>query len=220
MNVGIISKDHLFLNKVSEKIDVLLDKYIIQKYSTFDSFLKNRRNFDIDCIFIDLSLENWLEKSKVIKDKFQNIGIVFVSDDLHDSYKVYEVEHISFIYKEDLSYIEQALRLCENRFQNEKFIHFSWKSTMIVQKTKDVLYFERDKRRTIIHMKNGETWTTYKHIDDFEEEVKDDFIRIHVSFLVNRNHFKTFTRDKVQLVDGTVVPISRKYIKPFKELCE
>ncbi len=220
MNVGIISKDHLFLNKVSEKIDVLLDKYIIQKYSTFDSFLKNRRNFDIDCIFIDLSLENWLEKSKVIKDKFQNIGIVFVSDDLHDSYKVYEVEHISFIYKEDLSYIEQALRLCENRFQNEKFIHFSWKSTMIVQKTKDVLYFERDKRRTIIHMINGETWTTYKHIDDFEEEVKDDFIRIHVSFLVNRNHFKTFTRDKVQLVDGTVVPISRKYIKPFKELCE
>ena len=220
MNVGIISKDHLFLNKVSEKIDVLLDKYIIQKYSTFDSFLKNRRNFDIDCIFIDLSLENWLEKSKVIKDKFQNIGIVFVSDDLHDSYKVYEVEHISFIYKEDLSYIEQALRLCENRFQNEKFIHFSWKSTMIVQKTKDVLYFERDKRITIIHMINGETWTTYKHIDDFEEEVKDDFIRIHVSFLVNRNHFKTFTRDKVQLVDGTVVPISRKYIKPFKELCE
>ena len=220
MNVGIISKDHLFLNKVSEKIDVLLDKYIIQKYSTFDSFLKNRRNFDIDCIFIDLSLENWLEKSKVIKDKFQNIGIVFVSDDLHDSYKVYEVEHISFIYKEDLSYIEQALILCENRFQNEKFIHFSWKSTMIVQKTKDVLYFERDKRRTIIHMINGETWTTYKHIDDFEEEVKDDFIRIHVSFLVNRNHFKTFTRDKVQLVDGTVVPISRKYIKPFKELCE
>ena len=154
MNVGIISKDHLFLNKVSEKIDVLLDKYIIQKYSTFDSFLKNRRNFDIDCIFIDLSLENLLEKSKVIKDKFQNIGIVFVSDDLHDSYKVYEVEHISFIYKEDLSYIEQALILCENRFQNEKFIHFSWKSTMIVQKTKDVLYFERDKRRTIIHMIN------------------------------------------------------------------
>ena len=220
MNVGIISKDHLLLNKISEKVDTLLDSSIIQKYSTFDSFLKNRRNFDIDCIFIDLSLENWLEKSKVIKDKFQNIGIVFVSDDLHDSYKVYEVEHISFIYKEDLSYIEQALRLCENRFQNEKFIHFSWKSTMIVQKTKDVLYFERDKRRTIIHMINGETWTTYKHIDDFEEEVKDDFIRIHVSFLVNRNHFKTFTRDKVQLVDGTVVPISRKYIKPFKELCE
>ena len=31
---------------------------------------------------------------KEIKDKFQNIGIVFVSDDLHDSYKVYEVEHI------------------------------------------------------------------------------------------------------------------------------
>ena len=220
MNVGIISKDHLFLNKVSEKIDVLLDKYIIQKYSTFDSFLKNRRNFDIDCIFIDLSLENWLEKSKVIKDKFQNIGIVFVSDDLHDSYKVYEVEHISFIFKEDLSYVEQALKLCENRFQNEKFVHFSWKSTLIVQKAKDILYFERDKRRTIIHMINGETWTTYKHIDDFEEEVKDDFIRIHVSFLVNRNHFKTFTRDKVQLVDGTVVPISRKYIKPFKELCE
>ena len=45
---------------------------------------------------------------------------------------------------EDLSYIEQALRLCENRFQNEKFVHFSWKSTLIVQKAKDILYFERD----------------------------------------------------------------------------
>ena len=220
MNVGIISKDHLLLNEISDKVDTLLDTSIIQKYSTFDGFLKNRRNFCIDCIFIDLSLENWLEKSKEIKEKFQNIGIVFVSDDLHDSYKVYEVEHISFIFKEDLSYVEQALKLCENRFQNEKFVYFSWKSTLIVQKAKDILYFERDKRRTIIHMINGETWTTYKHIDDFEEEVKDDFIRIHVSFLVNRNHFKTFTRDKVQLVDGTVVPISRKYIKPFKELCE
>ena len=220
MNVGIISKDHLLLNKISEKVDTLLDTSIIQKYNTFDSFLKNRRNFCIDCIFIDLSLENWLEKSKEIKEKFQNIGIVFVSDDLHDSYKVYEVEHISFIFKEDLSYVEQALKLCENRFQNEKFVHFSWKSTLIVQKAKDILYFERDKRRTIIHMKNGETWITYKHIDDFEKEVIEDFIRIHVSFLVNRNHFKTVTRDKIQLVDGTYVPISRKYMKQFKGMYE
>ena len=91
---------------------------------------------------------------------------------------------------------------------------------MIVQKTKDVLYFERDKRRTIIHMKNGETWITYKHIDDFEKEVIEDFIRIHVSFLVNRNHFKTVTRDKIQLVDGTYVPISRKYMKQFKGMYE
>ena len=67
MNVGIISKDHLLLNKISEKVDTLLDSSIIQKYSTFDGFLKNRRNFCIDCIFIDLSLENWLEKSKEIK---------------------------------------------------------------------------------------------------------------------------------------------------------
>ena len=122
MNVGIISKDHLFLNKVSEKIDVLLDKYIIQKYSTFDSFLKNRRNFDIDCIFIDLSLENWLEKSKVIKDKFQNIGIVFVSDDLHDSYKVYEVE---------MKYVPLHI-LYKNRVNHHSKIRFQYSETFLL----------------------------------------------------------------------------------------
>ena len=53
-----------------------------------------------------------------------------------------------------------------------------------------------------------------------EEEVIEDFIRIHVSFLVNRNHFKTVTRDKIQLVDGTYVPISRKYMKQFKGMYE
>ena len=57
-------------------------------------------------------------------------------------------------------------------------------------------------------------------VDDFEEEVIEDFIRIHVSFLVNRNHFKTVTRDKIQLVDGTYVPISRKYMKQFKGMYE
>lgn len=47
---------------------------------------------------------------------------------------------------------------------------------------------------------------------DVEEQLKDKtFLCTHRSFLVNLIYIRTFENDKMELADGTEIPVSRSY---------
>ncbi|MGM9947039.1 LytR/AlgR family response regulator transcription factor [Floccifex sp.] len=218
MNIGIISSDRFVVKQIERELDSVVKKYIIQKYGTFNSYMNHRRNFEMDCLFIDVDLEGWLENSREIATDFKNVKIIFVGSNLEDSYKVYEVEHIAFVYKDRLDYLDNAIRsfLWAYKYNDEDYVRYSWKNTIYVQKARDIIYFERDKRKTIIHLVDGTERITYKHVDDFMEELDDSFIRVHNSFLLNSRYFKSYTREKVKMINDALIPISRKYSKDFR----
>ncbi|MGN1277736.1 MAG: LytR/AlgR family response regulator transcription factor, partial [Floccifex sp.] len=123
-----------------------------------------------------------------------------------------------FVYKDRLDYLDNAIRsfLWEYENNDEDYVRYSWKNTIYIQKKRDIIYFERDKRKTIIHLIDGTERITYKHIDDFMEELDDSFVRVHNSFLLNSRHFKSYTREKVKMSNDALIPISRKYAKDFR----
>lgn len=56
------------------------------------------------------------------------------------------------------------------------------------------------------------TFTTKEKISAFEERLPNSFIRIHRSFLINRNHVDFFNREIVKVADKKL-SIGRKYKK-------
>ena len=75
----------------------------------------------------------------------------------------------------------------------------------------EILYFESLSDYVQIYFKNGSV-TTKETITFFDESLPEYFIRIHRSFIVNRQHVDSFTSKKVDIY-GTELPISRTYKK-------
>jgi hypothetical protein len=89
------------------------------------------------------------------------------------------------------------------------FLHVRSDRKMMQLDTKEILYVESMDNYVKIHTINGVIITKEK-ISKLEVRLPEQFIRVHRSFLVNRYHVDSFTKEK--LVIGEIeIPISRTY---------
>lgn len=70
----------------------------------------------------------------------------------------------------------QSLILCIKSYGDYRYID-----------AKDICYLRADNNSTDIHLNNGEMITAFKTLKHFEEAMSFPFIRIHNSYIVNRN---------------------------------
>jgi hypothetical protein len=74
----------------------------------------------------------------------------------------------------------------------------------------DLVYIESLADYIKIHQAGGEEIISKEKISHIEKELPHIFVRIHRSFIVNRNHITSFSSEEVVLGD-TELPISRTY---------
>lgn len=92
-----------------------------------------------------------------------------------------------------------------------------WKKEVILLSIPDIIYIEREGRKTNIIMCDEEQ-TVYQKIDDIMNQLPEDlFIRIHHSFIINFDYIRSFSRDKIIMKNGKELPVSRSYKKTAKE---
>jgi hypothetical protein len=75
--------------------------------------------------------------------------------------------------------------------------------------TGDIHYIESLSDYVKVKTREG-SFITRERISKLTESLPDHFIRVHRSFLVNRVHINTFSKEQVE-VSGTRIPISRSY---------
>lgn len=81
----------------------------------------------------------------------------------------------------------------------------------------EILYFERRKRITVIVTTIGvcETWDK---LDSIQQSISsDEFVRCHASYLVRLSAVRSLEENDFRMIDGSLVPISRGYIKNVKD---
>lgn len=77
----------------------------------------------------------------------------------------------------------------------------------------DIYYIKGDAGYCEIHYKLGRI-VQRKLLKEYAEELNDDFVRVHRSYLVNR-HFITSKTGSEVIVNGQKIPISRSYKHEF-----
>lgn len=86
------------------------------------------------------------------------------------------------------------------------------KGRQIVVRVQDIMYMERDKRMTRVICRD-ETLTTAADLSAMVERIhRHDMIRCHNSYVINFQYVKEFRRNEFVLKDGTVIPVSRRYL--------
>ncbi len=102
-----------------------------------------------------------------------------------------------------ISNVEQHLILCIKSYGDYRYID-----------AKDICYFQADNNSTDIHLNNGEMITAFKTLKHFEGILSYPFIRIHNSYIVNRNYIsRIHTGNAVCYIKNSTIklPFSKSY---------
>ena len=108
----------------------------------------------------------------------------------------------SFIQK-GISNMEPPLVLCIKSYGDYRYID-----------AKDICYFQADNNSTDIHLNNGEMVTAFKTLKHFEGILSHPFIRIHNSYILNRDYIsRIHTGNAVCYIKNTAtkIPFSKSY---------
>ena len=224
MKVGFVSKDTEMIKVFKTKINKMLPLDSLF-YTTFHSIrticTETLLNGNFVALFIDTDTkEDIISFVKKCNENCCALKIIFFGSDIENVYKYYEVDHLAFLNKNDYEpYIDHVIVKIIQHMQDfeKKYILVHWKNLVYVLENKDVLYVERDKRRTLVHTIYGDVYTTYQHLDEFIDNLGKTFLRVHFSYIVNTQFVREYYRNHLVLADDVFIPVSRKYGKTIHD---
>lgn len=175
-----------------------------------------------DMIFMDIKLAegSGIKTARNVLKFLPSCQIIFVSG--YDDYylDVYEVEHIYFVKKPlDNTYIADAMKKAMDRIDRsrDEIFGFTSKSKMTLLPLKQILYFEKEKRKILVYTIDGKCHEYYGKMDELMSQLNNSFVRCHNSYVVNIGKIMGMDREKFIMGDNSEIPISRMYYKPAKE---
>lgn len=185
-----------------------------------DLICKNKEDFDILFLDIDMPGISGLEIAKKLREENSDIILIFVSE--HEQYVFESIEYSPFRYIRK-SRIEKELfldlkaayaRLGE---MQDSYIVIKTSEADVRIKHSDIMYFETAARKVGFHLNNGEILKVRKTIKELKEELNDkNFIKIHSGCVVNAKYIDKLSAYDITLDNGEQLIVSRTRMKNVK----
>lgn len=197
-----------------EIIEFLEGKKALQ-YVKYESF---------DLVFLDINMPHidGLEMAGFVKEFKPYAAVIFVTG--HDEY------HLEALRLSALDYIQkpihlEALNEALNRFQIYRK-GLVYKNNLSSERVaihlidgisyldkKDIYYCSSESNYSYIHLIDGRKILTSKTLKHHENILGDGFFRIHHQYLINLTSVVKYLKGSggsVELMDGTILPVSRR----------
>lgn len=172
----------------------------------------------LDSVFMDIELDkdNGIDIASLLNKKWPSCPIVYVTNFIFYATDSYSTEHIYFVLKERFeqkigAIFEKITREREQKQTKLVFEVIGEANHKVSVSPSEILYFERNKRRTRIHTLWG-IYEVWEKIDNIEKRLPElDFVRCHNSFIVYLPATREITANSIVMEDGTIIAISRNY---------
>ena len=207
------------LNRYSKEKNISFD---IQTFASGDAFLMRfKSQYDFIILDINLSAMNGIDVARNIREKDEEVIIMFTTNLAKYATNGYEVDAIDFVLK-PLSYASFYLRLervmKKLGKKNDNFIVVPNEGGFNKIETNNILYVEVISHDIIFHLKDNQEITTTGTLKKFEEQLRKQwFIRCNSCYLVNAHNIKRVEKLDIQLANDEVIAISHPKKKGFME---
>ena len=168
-----------------------------------------------DLIFLDIELYrlNGVDLGHWIREELDEhrTAIVYISAQKKYAMELFSVQPLDFLVKPVSAASVCACVDLMRKIKAKDETVFQYRKNGGTQRVPvgDIYYFESDGRKVEIFYKTGSDHF-YEKLDEVEKRLeKEDFLRIHQSFLVNYHRIISNYPGKVILCNGTVLPVSR-----------
>lgn len=217
-------KKHLFDESKKLKKDIEINPYE-EGTKLINDVIESGIDYDIIFLDVDMPDMSGLEIAKMIRNKKENVLLIFLS--AHPQYVFEALEYVPFRYirkermeKELILALKEAFNVIEKIKEKLKEEYIVLKDINYNSKVKkaDIVYFETSLRKVEVHLKDGNVLTIRKTIKELYEELKEEhFIKIHSGCAVNPKYINKYSNYDVELDSGEKLIVSRTRIKELKK---
>lgn len=182
--------------------------------------LHYKESLDILILDIDMPDISGLDLAEKIRENNIDIIIIFLSNHEEFVFKAIEFQPFRYIRKIKLETemplaIRAAARIIKSKI--DKQIILDTEDGEIKAMISDIMYFEADRRKVIVHLNNGKKVTVNKNITDFYNILKNNkFVIIHRSCVVNADYVQNIKNDLAILKNNETLVISRRKVRDVK----
>lgn len=228
LKIGLCEDNEIQHNQILSFLETIsLPKHTINSfykgndlYNSIQEAVKDKEPYDIVIMDIDLPDGNGINFSKQINVFSPHTIIIYMTS--YEDYvsDVYDTEHIYFILKKNYQkYLPHALSLANDALNKQRrtSLKIFWNKEEYNILQKDIFYMERKLRTTFI-VTPTHIYSTSEKLEDLLKRLGGEtFAMSHRSFIVNLKMVQEITKDSALLVDGTSIPISRRYYSAVKD---
>ena len=178
----------------------------------------------IDLIFLDIQMRliSGLQAAKCIRQKDEEVGIIFLTTLAQYGLEGYKYQATNYILK-PIQYIrlkdEIKQFLKRHRKERDPFIVISNDTGRYKVLLNSLSYVETFGRKLLVHAQQGDI-VCHKSMKEMENTLRNKgFARCHTSCLVNLQYVKKANGKELQvrLITGETIPISQPKRKEFME---
>lgn len=176
----------------------------------------------LDVLFLDIELFrlSGIEVGSFIRNRLEDrrLQIVYISGKVSYARSLFKTQPLDFLVKpirqeqvgEVLDLAVKILGKNETKFEYQNGRDYCYLPYG------EIVYFISEGRKIRIVTVNG-TREFYGKLKELEQRLPADFLKIHQSYLVHMDFVARYAYEEVELMDGTILTISKKYRKQVRE---
>ncbi len=218
---NICSQIESMLLKYAEENNIKIEVFVWYTGESLKEYLSQGKHLDI--LFLDIELFNLtgIEVGDYIRNCLDNMAmqIIYISGKASYAQQLFRTQPLDFLVKPILQeqiddVMERAIKIIKKKqekykFQNGKDYYYVSMGEMV--------YLESEGRKVKV-VTTKQEFEFYGKLKDVSVRLNEDFVSIHKSYIVNRNYVFRYTYEIIELIDGTMLPISLPYRKRVREI--
>ncbi len=210
------------IKRTAQKLHIKTEFDIYQKPTEVEwKLLVKKETADILILDIDMPEISGLELAEKLRANNLNLIIIFLSAHEEFVFKAIEFQPFRYIRKIRLEAemplaIRSAVKVIEANM--DKQIIFNTDDGEMKVMISNIMYYETEKRKIAVHLKQGNNLFTNKTIAEMQDLInKESFIMIHRCCVVNSDYVENIMNGIVVLSNNEKLVISRPRYKAVKQ---
>lgn len=223
--IAVCDDEEVIAEQISSMIKKELSDSEIYQFFSGEELLAQNKEFDI--YFLDIQMEKitGIEAAKRLRKQDESCVIVFITGvkeyvfeafdvaALHYLIKPVQEEKLQEVLKRAIKEIEKNRHGQSNSTVNRQILIKTRNKTITVN-VGDILYFENEMRKIIVHTKQ-DTVTFYGNMADMERQAGVGFYRCHRGYLVNMAYIAEYDVENIYLSNGNKVYLAKEKYQDF-----
>ena len=181
-----------------------------------------RQGGQLDILFLDIQLLelSGIEVGEFIRNKMEDRGmqIIYISGEASYAQSLFKTQPMDFLVKPiTQQQIEDAIVLAVKILEKKaaRFEFQNGKDHLFVPYD-DILYFESEARKIKVVTHKAEN-DFYGSIKELEKSLPMNFLIIHQSYIINKEHVVRYTYEMVEMDNGTILMISKAHRRQVRD---